>query len=305
MGRIDSTRNKQLQADMMLVILTFGWGVSYYMMDICLQEMDPLTLNAYRFLGAFIVAALLSFKKIINVNRQTLKYALLVSIALVGVYLGATYGVKYTTQSNAGFFCATSTIFTPVMAYFFKKVIPEKKLIVVIIMCTIGIGLMSLDAHMKIAIGDLMCLGCGIMYAIDLLLTESAVAKEEVNAFQLGVFQLGFTGLWMLILAVIFETPVLPQSGGCWMSVIFLTIFCTGVAFIVQPIAQQHTTATHVGIIFSLEPVFAGIVAFAFAGERLLLRAYIGMALMLVSLLMMELDLKGFGRRKNSCEDSQ
>ena len=103
----------------------------------------------------------------------------------------------------------------------------------------------------------------------------------------------------MLILALIFEEPTLPQSAGCWMSLVFLALFCTGIAFIVQAIAQQYTTATHVGIIFALEPVFAGIVAFLFAGERLLPRAYFGALLMLVSIIMMEVDIKGiFGRRK-------
>ena len=48
----------QFKADMMLVLVTLCWGVSYFMMDLCLEEMDPLTLNAYRFLGAFVIAVL-------------------------------------------------------------------------------------------------------------------------------------------------------------------------------------------------------------------------------------------------------
>ena len=47
----------------MLVLVTLCWGVSYYLMDLCLADMDPFTLNAHRFLGAFVIAALLSWKK--------------------------------------------------------------------------------------------------------------------------------------------------------------------------------------------------------------------------------------------------
>ncbi|MDO4869360.1 MAG: DMT family transporter [Bacillota bacterium] len=288
--------NRQLGADMMLVLITLGWGVSYFMMDICLEEMDPLTLNAYRFLGAFVIAGLLAFKRIKSVNKETLKYAFFVSISLIFVYIGATYGVKYTTQSNAGFFCATSTIFTPIMAYVFKKVVPDRKLLVVIIMCFCGMAMMSLDAQLHIAIGDLLCVLCGFAYAIDLLITETGVKHEEVDAFQLGVYQLGFTGVWMLILSFIFEQPVTPQTTGGWVCLIFLSVFCTGIAFIVQAIAQQYTTATHCGIIFALEPVFAGIVAFLFAGERLLPRAYVGACIMLLSLLIMEINPKSVKR---------
>lgn len=53
-------------------------------------------------------------------------------------------------------------------------------------------------------------------------------------------------------------------------TVLFLAIFCTGIAFIVQAVAQQYTSASHVGVIFSLEPVFAEIVVFFLAGEVLL-----------------------------------
>ncbi|MCQ2546983.1 MAG: DMT family transporter [Clostridia bacterium] len=290
--------NTQLKADMMLVLVTLCWGVSYFMMDLCLEEMDPLTLNAYRFLGAFAVAALIAFKRIKNVNKTTLKYALLISLSLIFVYVGATYGVKYTSQSNAGFFCATSTVFTPIMAFFVKKVIPDKKLALVIVLCTVGVALMSLNGQFKMASGDLLCLMCGFAYSIDLLITETAVAHEEVDAFQIGVYQLGFTGVWMLILSFIFEDPCLPQTPGCWVSVVFLSIFCTGVAFVVQAIAQQYTTATHVGIIFALEPVFAGVVAFLFAGERLLARAYVGAFLMLMSIIIMEVDVKSLFKGK-------
>ena len=80
-------RKAQVKADVMLMLVTLGWGVSYFMMDLCLEEIDPLTLNAFRFLGAFAVAWIISAKKAIHVSRMTLKYAFLVSLVLVVVYL--------------------------------------------------------------------------------------------------------------------------------------------------------------------------------------------------------------------------
>ena len=288
----------QFKADMMLVLVTLCWGVSYFMMDLCLEEMDPLTLNAYRFLGAFSIAAILALKKLKGVNRTTLLYAFFVSIAMVFTYIGATYGVKYTSQSNAGFFCATAVIFAPILTFFIRKVVPDKKLALVVVLCTIGMALMAFDSNFHIASGDWLCLMAGFSYTIAILVTEAGVSRDDVDAFQLGVFQLGFTGVWMLILALLLETPVLPQSTGCWVSVGFLAIFCTGVAYIAQTIAQKYTSATHVGVIFTLEPVFAAIVAFLFAGERLLPRAYLGAVLMLLSLLIMEVDFKKLFKKR-------
>ena len=298
-------RVTQLKADLMLIVVTFGWGVSYFMMDLCLEEIDPLTLNVYRFLGAFVVAWIATAKRMLPVSRMTLKYAFYVSISFIFVYVGATYGVKYTTQSNAGFLCATAVIFAPLLTFLLKKVVPERKLLFVIILCTAGMALMTLDSHLHVASGDLLCLMCGLAFTVDLLIVEEGVSHEEVDAFQLGVYQFGFTGLWMLILALIFEDITLPHSGACWASLIFLTVFCTAVAYVVQVVAQQYTSATHVGIIFTLEPVFAAIVAFLFAGERLLPRNYIGMVMMLISILIMEVDIKALKKERQNGKRSQ
>ena len=168
----------------------------------------------------------------------------------------------------------------------------------------IGIMLLTLEDDFSINIanlkGDMLCIMCAVAYAIDLIITDRAVAKPEVNAYQLGVFQLGVTGTLMLIMAVIFEKPHLPETAEVWQSIIFLSIFCTGIAFIVQAVAQQYTTASHVGIIFTLEPVFAGIVAFFLAGEVLTVKAYIGAALMIGALFITEIDFSGIKKLKGS-----
>ena len=298
--------SKQVRADGILILVTLCWGVSYLLMDISLEELDPFTLNAFRFLGAFAIAALVSFKKIRTVNKTTLKYSLLVGFALVFVYIGATFGVKYTSLSNSGFLCALTVVFTPILAWLFFKKAPGKKLTFVVILCFIGIALLTLGDDFSINMehlkGDLLCLMCAVAYAADLLLTEKAVSHEEVDAYNLGVFQLGVTGALNLIMALIVETPQAPQTMEVWSAVIFLSVFCTGVAFVLQPVAQQYTTASHVGVIFTLEPVFAAVVAYFFAGEILSFKAYLGAALMLASIFIMEIEFKTLKKKKKAEE---
>ena len=104
-----------------------------------------------------------------------------------------------------------------------------------------------------------------------------------------------------LALALVLGEPVhLPTSGKTWAAALFLGIFCSGVAFVIQSVQQQYTTASHVGVIFTLEPVFSGIVAFTVAGETLLPRGYVGAALMLLSLLVMEVDWSGLVWKKQT-----
>lgn len=294
--------SKQLQADGILFLITFCWGVSYFLMDVSLAEIDPFTLNAFRFLGAFAIAVLLSGKKLQNVSKKTIKYAFLVGVSMVFVYIGATFGVKYTTISNSGFMCSLTVIFTPIMEWIVFKKRPSKKFSLVLLICITGIALLTLGNdfslntdHIK---GDLLCVMCAFTYAILLIFTEIGVSKEEVDPYQMGVFQIGITGVLNLALAFVIETPHFPASIEVWGAVVFLAIFCTGVAYIMQPIAMQYTSAGHVGVIFALEPVFSAIVAFMFAGEVLLAKQYLGGALMLFSIILMEVDIKSLIKRK-------
>ena len=294
--------SKQLQADGILFLITFCWGVSYFLMDVCLAEIDPFTLNAFRFLGAFAIAVALSGKKLSNVSKETLKYAFIVGSLMVFVYIGATFGVKYTTISNSGFMCSLTVIFTPIMEWIVFKKRPSKKFSLVLLICITGIALLTLGKdfslnmdHLK---GDLLCVMCAFSYAILLIFTEIGVSKEEVNPYQMGVFQIGITGVLNLVMAFVLETPHFPDTMAVWGAVAFLAIFCTGVAYIMQPIAMQYTSAGHVGVIFALEPVFSAIVAFMFAGEVLFPKQYLGGALMLFSIILMEVDIKSFIKRR-------
>lgn len=288
----------KLKADLSLLLVAMGWGVSYYLIDISLEDMGPFTLNSNRFLIAFVVALILSFPKLKNISKKTFKYSLLLGITLVFVYIGSTFGVKHTTLSNTGFLCGLTVIFTPILSAIVYRKLPSKKQTFVIFLSFIGIGLLTMKDDFSInydnLLGDLLCIMCAFAYAVNLLITEKAVAYEDVNAFHLGVLQLGTTGIFNLILASILEKPHLPTESKYLWPVLFLAIFCTGLAFIVQCVAQQYTEASHVGIIFSLETVFAGIVAYFLADEVLSFQSYIGAALLVACIFIMEIDFSKF-----------
>lgn len=294
---------KQSKADLMLVIVALGWGISYYLMDVCLEEMGPLTLNAYRFLGAFIVIGIFFFKRLNKVDMLALKYSAALGLILVVVYIGATFGVKYTTLSNAGFLCALSVIFTPVLELFILRNRPEKRVVIAVTMSVIGIMLLTLKSDFTLDMtnlrGDLLCLMCAFSCAVMLIITDKALNHHKVDAFQLGVYQLGFTGVYMTVLAFVFETPKLPESSSVVVGLLFLSLFCTGAAYVIQTLAQQYTTATRVGLILTLEPVFASVAAFFLAGEVLSFKGYLGAIVMLAALFIMEIDFSKFSKKLN------
>lgn len=282
---------RQRKADLLLVMVTAFWGMSYYLSDLCLQDLPPMNLNAFRFITAFLVLGIIFFKKLRHMNRITFRYSLLVGLVLSGTYIFYGYGIAYTSITNAGFICALPVVFTPIFAFLIHRTKPDRKLLICLVMCAFGLALLTLNDDFRPALGDILCMGVPVFYAFDLLLTEKAVQNPEVDALGLGVCQLGVVGVITLALSLLFEQPHLPTTPATWGAALFLGLLCSGVAFVIQSVEQQYTNASHVGLIFTLEPVFSAIVAYFLADERLKPRGYVGMVLMLLSLVLMEVDL--------------
>ena len=287
-------RSKQLMADMQLLMVTFCWGISYVFTNLCLQQLSPMALIAYRFIIAFVCVAVFFRKNLASLNKVTLKYTLLCAISLFVTYITVTYGQLYTTPTKTSFLCALTTIFTPIIAHFILKQRQEKTLVIAVAVCFIGIILMTVGEGFRIdrseMKGDILVMICSLTYAVNLLTVEKAVKTEGVDAAGLGVMQLLFVGLMSLGCAAFNHEIVFPQDPALWGMVVVLALFCTAMSFILQPIAQRHTTASHVGVIFALEPVFASIAAMLLLHEFLSVRNYIGGALMLISIFIMEID---------------
>lgn len=283
--------DRQRKADLMLVLATSFWGISTCLTAICLAELQPLMLNAFRFFTGFLVLGVVFRKRVARASRETLKYSILVGLSLVLVYLGATYGVLYTSVSNASFIGAMAVLFTPVFEFFLYRKRPDRKFALSLALCLVGVALLTLNETLRPALGDVICLLVPLFYAVDILLTEKAVTKPEVDPVALGVCELAVVAVVMLLGSLIFEAPSFPRSGTVWASVLFLGLFCSGICFVIQSVEQQYTTASHAGLIFTLEPVFSAVFAFFLLDETLSLRGYIGAALMLASLVLMELDL--------------
>lgn len=282
--------SKQRKADLLLVMVTGFWGISYFLMDLCLTDLPPLCLNAFRFGLSCIVIWLIYFPHMRHISRETIKYSIIIGTCLAIVYMCCTYGVMYTSISNAGFICALPVVTTPVLEFILARKMPSRRLFTALLLCTVGLALLTLNEQFRPALGDIICSGTAIFYAIDLVVTDRAVHRPDVDALQMGILQLGVVGIIMLVLSFILEEPHLPSSPSVWASALFLALFCSGFAFVVQAVQQQYTTPSHVGLIFTLEPLFSAIVAYFLAGERLGTRGYLGAALMMTSLILMELD---------------
>ena len=267
------------------------------------------TINHYglsRFISLWFIT-----RKFVAGRPWLFSFTFLASIFILGALTSASpaaligwsilYGVCEVCGYKKGDSYPTMMVFGIVFAaQIGQSMIPFKQVALTVFSAYETMSGMGIDYAKYMLIACLICLLCALGYAINLLVVEHAVGQPEVDALQLGVFQQLITGITMLLLSLLFETPCLPQTATAWGSALFLSIFCTGIAFAITAVQQKHTSAVHVGLIFTLEPLFSAIVAFFLAGERLTARGYAGAGLMMLALVTMEAGGSLFKKKNQS-----
>lgn len=289
---------KQHRADMLLLLITVFWGASYILTKIGLDSLSPFNLTALRFIIAFCVSTIVFYKHILNIDIETVKYAFILALILFGVFISMTFGLEYTSASNAGFLVSLSVVFIPIISAVILKQRVEKKVVIGVCLAIVGIALLTLNSQIKVSIGDLLCILCALLFAVHIIVT--GVYTQKVDSITLSVLQLGFVGFFSIAFSMFTETVKLPSTGLSWFAVLALSILCTAVGYIVQTTAQQYTNASHTGLILSLEPVFSAIFAFAFLGEILSTKGYIGAFILLCGVLLAEIDFKYKDKSNNT-----
>ncbi|TQR19420.1 DMT family transporter [Psychrobacillus vulpis] len=281
---------KPIKADLLILLVTIFWGSSYLFMKMGLNSISEFNLIALRFGLAFILAAFIFFRRLLQVNLETLKYAMLLGFLLFMVFTSITYGLKTTTTSNAGFLVSLTVVFVPLISAVVLKKKLETRLLFSIMLAIIGIGFLTIQLPFKVSIGDILCSAAAFFYAIHIIVT--GFTAQKVDALNLGILQLGFAGLFGLIFSLIFETPTLPGSREGWFAILALAILCSALGFILQTVAQKYTSPSRTGLIFSLEPVFAAIFGYIFAQEIMSIKEYVGATLVLFSIILSTVKMK-------------
>ncbi|RBP30149.1 MULTISPECIES: DMT family transporter [Bacillus] len=280
----------QKQANFLLATVSIGWGTSYIFMKVLADTVSPFTVVALRFGIAFLIMIVIFNRKLININIKMLSYSAIVGVLLCGIFISLMYGMKTTTASSAGFLTSTTVILVPALQTLIIRKLPRKEVIYGVTTVSVGLALLTIKDDFTFALGSLLCLVAAFLYGIHIIVTNYFV--QRVDAFQLGVFQLGFAFLFALVGNFTFEAPVLPNGVIEWSAILGLAIICSAYGFVIQPIVQKYITPESTGFLFSLEPVFSAVFSFIFLNEIMGGQEYLGALLILSGVLIANTSFK-------------
>ncbi|ATP42388.1 EamA family transporter [Solibacillus sp. R5-41] len=278
----------QGKANLLMIIVTMFWGLSYTFMVMGLDVLEAYNVVALRCIIAFIIAGLIFLPKMLRINKKTIIYASIQGFLLFTVFALSLFGLKTTSAANAGFILSLTVVLVPIFSSFIEKRLPSRAVSFAIVCTMIGITTLTMKDSLTFQTGDILVAVAAVGYSIYLILNSKFT--KSVESISYGVYQLGVAGVFGAIFTLFFETPQLPSTTLGWVAILGLGVICTAFCFVAQAVVQQYTSPTHTGLIFSLEPIFAAIFALIFLGETLTTQLLIGGAFILIGNFVAQLE---------------
>lgn len=284
--RAASPRAKGLIADLVLLLVTFFWGATFVIVKEGIAAFPVLPFLFLRFGLAALLILPFVLRRVRTLDGTALRGGAAMGMWLFAGYLFQTVGLRFTSASNSGLITGLFVVLTPLLGALIARRPPAPRAAGGAGLATAGLFLLAFRDLVHTNAGDVLTLGCAASFAAHILTTDAWTRRADPAA--LTLVQLGVVSLLAGVLSPAFSglPAVLPPV--TVRAVVVCALFATLFAFWAQTAMQRHTTPTHTAVIFAMEPVFAVLFAYAWAGERLGPLGLLGGAVIVAGILVAE-----------------
>lgn len=286
---------KGILAKAALLTATVIWGSSFFIMKNTLDTVPPFYMIAIRFSVAAVVLSLFFIKKFRHFNLKHLIGGGVMGAILFTAYCLQTFGLMSTTPGKNAFLTTVYCMIVPFLCWAFLRVRPDIYNILASVICIVGIALVSLNESLAINLGDILTLISGFFYAAHIVAVTRFSKDNDI--FLLTIVQFAVSGVLGFVMALLFDPFPTHIGLDAGISLLYLCLFSTTAALLLQNVGQKYTHPSTAAILLSLESVFGVLFSILFYGEVLTPKVTIGFLLIFAAVLLSETKLQ-FLRKK-------
>ncbi len=271
---------KSWSAELLLGVVTIIWGATFSFTKIGLEETSPLFYLFLRFLLAITILILIFGKQFFQINREKFFDGLVLGLFFGGGFVLQTLGLKFTSVTKSAFITGMAVVITPFVFWLIirKPIKFWQKAGVGV--AFFGLWLFANPNFDNINIGDILTLLSTVFWGF--YITYMDIYTKKIRLFsetiQLVIMQFIVVLPLSLFGAVIFESNSINLNFSKILiySLLFNGIVASIFLTIIHTSVQKYTTPVKAALIFSLEPVFASLIAFFIFREILSAKEYLG-----------------------------
>lgn len=273
------------------------WGSSFFIVKNTVDIFPTNFLLAIRFTIGCLLLCVLSPKKLTQLNRTCLWQGIVLGLLIFTAYCIQTIGLTDTTPGKNAFLTAAYCILVPFLYWITDKRRPDLYNFSAAFLCLAGIGLVSFDGSFSMRFGDAMTLISALFFAAHIVAGARFGGKSD--PILLTILQFGTAAVCSWVLGFTTETFPKEIPLNAALGLLYLAVFATTIALLLQNIGLKYADPTSGAILLSLESVFGVLFSMLFYQERLTLRLGAGFLLIFIAVILSETKLS-FLRKKRS-----
>ncbi|RNC83345.1 MAG: DMT family transporter [Balneola sp.] len=281
--------------DISLIGVAIVWALNFSVIKTALQEIDPYSFNALRYLLAGIL--LVSTAKLrgftIMVKRE--HFWKLLGIGIIGnlVYqMLFIIGLNLTFSANAAVMLGTIPIWVALLSQLFTDEKLNRNQVIGITLAFVGVtkiitgGSNNLSFASETFIGDLIALMAAISWAIYTILSKKYLKyynSTQYSAFMsvIGIITLGAVGLPFLVKVDFTQVSAIGYGG-----LLYSGLLSVGIAYLIWNHGIIKIGAVRTAMYQNLVPVLGVIFGVFILDEALTILQYIGSGFVILGLVL-------------------
>lgn len=277
-------KNKTMMADFGLFIVALIWGAGFIAAKISLDYMNAYYILTFRFIGTGLIIGIIFLNRVLKIKKKEIVCASMLGICLFLAQSLQTIGLQYTEPGKQGFVFSSYTVMVPFFTWIINRKRPSMIAFLSGALTLIGIGFLSLNSTLTLGFGDTLTILSAATFSLLIVLT-SRFAKG-IDPIQLTVVQMLVAGILAYISTFIVNTPIKPIDTVGFISVFYIVVINTTVAYLLQNICQKYTTDTKASIIISLEALFGCMLSTFMLGEIFTPKMMLGAVIIFVAVML-------------------
>ncbi|MDJ0331580.1 DMT family transporter [Planococcus sp. S3-L1] len=270
----------------LLIITAIIWGSGFVANAIALNHWTPYQILAGRFLIGAVMLIAIFYRSIRNLNKKIIIQGVILGIFLYAAFALQTVGLQYTTPSKNAFLTAVNVVIVPFLALVIYRRRIDFFELGGAFLAMLGVGVLSLKINSSINIGDLLTLGCAVFFALQIFYTAKYV--KDSDPILLTLVQITVAAVIGVLVVVFKGDPLVVAEKEGILSLVYLGVFSTTIAYLLQTVAQKWLSETTAAIILSTESFWGMVFSVALLAEVMTFKMIVGAALILCAIVVSE-----------------
>jgi drug/metabolite transporter (DMT)-like permease len=286
-------KSKFSAVDLLLVGMSFVWGINFSAVKGALIDFSPLSFNAVRFgTSSLILLSLLWIReRSLSIKRKDIGYFIMLGLIGNTAYqLFFINGIALTTATNSSLIIATTPIFIVLFSAALHVEKITSRIVQGVILSFVGIVMIVLGSGKTLSftdqswIGDLLTVGNPICWGSYTVLSKPMLKEYSPLKLTAITMAIGTVPLLLVSAPSLSTENWTAISANSWLGLAFSAVFAIAIGYVAWYTGVSRIGTSRTALYENLVTVFAVASAWVLLSESMAAIQIIGAVLVFVSL---------------------